>query len=345
MTTEKQESSMHHPRLARLALTSFLLCLVSPALAIGTSAGIDITNTASASYTDPVNGPQTVNSNTTVLQVDEILDVTITANDAGNAAAMSPDSNRVLSFTLTNTGNGPEVFALSTVSSLGGDNFDPSNVRIYLDNGDNLFNALSDTLHVAGSNDPLLARDTSRRVFVVSDMASALNNSDIGLVRLVAEAVTAQATVGADAPGTTFASQGANGSDAVVGLTQADATGQNGYVISLITTTFTKTSSVLNAFGGSEAIPGATITYTLTFSVAGVGILSGAQVVDPIPANTTYVANSLTLDGNPLTDGAGDDAGLFNTTPTPDQIEVVLGTLGSITAPASYVVTFQVTIN
>jgi uncharacterized repeat protein (TIGR01451 family) len=336
---------MRRLRLASLALMSLVTMFAAPALAVGTSAGTDITNIATATFTDPVNGPQTVNSNPEVLRVEEILDVTITGNDAGNVTAMSPDSNRVLSFTLTNTGNGPETFALSTVSNLGGDQFDPANVRIYLDNGDNIFNLLSDTLLVPGSNDPILAADASRRIFVVSDMALGLSNSDIGLVRLVAEAFTVQATVGPDAPGTPFAGQGANGTDAIVGTTQADATGQNGYIVSLITTTFTKASSVLNQFGGSDPLPGATITYTLTFNVAGVGTLTGTQIVDPIPANTTYVANSLTLDGNPLTDATGDDAGRFNTTPTPDQIEVELGTAGSVTAPATHVITFQVTIN
>ncbi|MCD6059690.1 MAG: hypothetical protein K0S16_1, partial [Moraxellaceae bacterium] len=201
---------------AAILATAAATFLTPLAYALGTAAGIDITNVATATYTDPFEGPKTVDSNTSVLQVDEILDVTITANDSGNVNTMSPDSNRVLSFTVSNTGNGSETYALSTVSNLGGDAFDPTSVRIYLDNGDNLFNVLTDTLLVPGTNDPVLDDNDTVVVFVVSDIPVGLSNSNVGLVRLVAEAVTAQATAGADAPGTTFAGAGDNGSDAVV---------------------------------------------------------------------------------------------------------------------------------
>ncbi|MDF3029753.1 MAG: hypothetical protein K0R03_311 [Moraxellaceae bacterium] len=331
---------------AAILATAAATFLTPLAYALGTAAGIDITNVATATYTDPFEGPKTVDSNTSVLQVDEILDVTITANDSGNVNTMSPDSNRVLSFTVSNTGNGSETYALSTVSNLGGDAFDPTSVRIYLDNGDNVFNILTDTLLVPGTNDPVLAANGTRRIYVVSDIPGSLTNSNVGLVRLVAEAVTAQATAGADAPGTTFAGAGDNGSDAVVGNTQADATGQNGYVVSLLATTFTKSSSVLDPFGNSTAVPGAVITYTLTFNVTGVGTLTGAQIVDPIPADTTYVPGSLTLQidagaATPLTDAADGDAGRLNG----NQIEVTLGTAGSVTAASTQTVTFQVEID
>ena len=105
--------------------------------------------------------------------------------------------------------------------------------------------------------------------------------------------------------------------------------------------TLTKTQTVLDPFGGSSPVPGAVITYTVTMTLAGSGTITGAQIDDAIPANTTYVAESLTLDtASPtsLTDAADADAGRF----TGSAIAV---TLGSVTAPASHTVTFQVRIN
>lgn len=318
-----------------------MAAVLAPAVhAAGTAAGTDITNTATATFTDPGGTPVTVPSNTSTLQVDEILDVTVVSNDAGNVAVTTPDADVPLKFTVTNIGNGDETFALTFNNALGGDQFNPSNTRIYLDaNANGTFEIGTDTLYVAGTNDPVLAADGTRVVFVVSDIPGGLANTNVGLVSLIAEAVTAQATPGADAPGTTFAGQGTLGSDAVVGSTQADATAQRGFVVSQVATTFTKTQAVVNdPVFGTNAVPGATITYTLELDATGSGNLTGAAITDPIPAGTSYVPGSLTLNSVALTDVADADAG-----------SVVAGTvtvtLGTVTAPATNTVTFQVTID
>lgn len=325
---------------ARMAFLLLGTSLSVPvAHAVGTAAGSDITNTASASFTDPDGNPRTVNSNTAALQVDEILDVTLVANDAGNVEVATPDSDRVLSFTLTNTGNGTEKFVLGVVSNLAGDDFDPGNVRIYLDDGDGLFDSASDIAYVAATNDPELAADATLLVFVVGDIPVTLANGDLGNVRLLAEAVTAQASAGADAPGAAFAGAGDNGSDAVVGGNQADADAQNGYAVAKVAATLSKSQAVVNdAVYGTSAVPGATVTYTLTFNVTGVGDISDTLISDSIPAGSSYVGGSLTLDGNPLSDAADTDAGFFNGS----GIAVDLDT---VTAPATHTVTFQVTID
>lgn len=326
-----------------VARTALLLAMaLAPAAhAAGTAAGSSITNTATATFTDPGGTPVTVPSNTSSLQVDEILDVTVVSNDAGNVAVTTPDADAVLTFTVTNIGNGPEAFALSVNAAVLGDDFDPANTRIYLDaNANGTFEAGSDTLYVPGTSpDPVLAADGTQVVFVVSDIPSGLVNTNLGLVSLTAEALTVRATPGADAPGTTFAGQGALGSDAVVGSTQADGSAQRGYVVAQVATTFTKSQAVVNdPVFGTNAVPGATITYTLELVATGSGSLTGAAITDPVPAGTTYVPGSLTLNSVSLTDLADADAG-----------SVAAGTvtvnLGTVTAPATNTVTFQVTIN
>ncbi|MFZ5561375.1 MAG: hypothetical protein ACOY41_07635 [Pseudomonadota bacterium] len=338
---------MNIQRPAHRAVLAALILAAPAAQAAGTAAGVVISNTATATYTDPFEGGQSVLSNASTLQVDEILDVTLVANDAGNVTAMSPATDGVLSFTITNTGNGPEAYVLTALANVAGDDFDPANVRLYLDSNDNgVFEAGTDPAYVPGSNDPSLAADASVRVFVVSDLPGSLANSSIGQVRLLAESLTAQSTAGPDAPGTAFAGQGAGGGDAVVGSTGAAAEGLNGYVIALISTTFLKSHSVLDPFGGGTAVPNAVVTYTLTFTVTGVGSLAGAQIVDAIPANTTYVPGSMTLKADagaptPLTDAGDGDAGRLNG----NQIEVSLGAGGTVVAPSTQTVTFQVGID
>jgi uncharacterized repeat protein (TIGR01451 family) len=62
------------------------------------------------------------------------------------------------------------------------------------------------------------------------------------------------------------------------------------------------TKSILSVtLGGaaSLAVPGATITYQVKVSNAGTGAANAVKIIDSVPANTTYVANSATITSNP----------------------------------------------
>lgn len=320
------------------------LFLSQLSLAAGTGAGTTISNTATATFTDGGGNPQTVNSNTTNLTVDELLDVTLVSNDAGSVSVSVSENDAVLSFTVTNTGNGEESYELGLNSSVTGDDFDPQNAEIHLDtNGNSLYDPGVDTLYVPGSTSPpLLPADGAVTVFVVSDMPTSLSNGDIGLVELTVESVTAQATPGADSPGTVFAGQGDGGGNAVVGASGAAASGQNGYQSLQAEIAFNKSQSVADPFGGSAAVQGSVITYTLSFEANGSGDISNLVLSDDIPDNTTYIPGSITLNGADKTDTPGDDEAAFDAGSSPSHIEVDLGT---VTAPATHTVTFQVQIN
>nr|WP_313014002.1 hypothetical protein [Moraxella sp. CTOTU48841] len=121
------------PRLNQLAASIALAAggaaLMPTAQAAAPTAGSDISNIATASYTDGNGASKTVTSNeikTTVLQVSSFTLV------ADRNATINPNGTATLSHTLTNTGNGTDTFTLN-VSQLGGDNFDLTNVHIYLD--------------------------------------------------------------------------------------------------------------------------------------------------------------------------------------------------------------------
>lgn len=326
----------------RTASSGLLLAalLVTPfAHAAGTAAGTNISNTATANWTDPGGTPQTKDSNTYVVQVDEILDATVQSNDAGNVTVYTPSSAQVLTFTVKNTGNGSETYMLAAVDTVSGDDFDPTIVQVWLDDGDGVLETGpgGDTLFSAGVNDPVLAADASVRVFVVSDIATGLADGNIGRVRLTAESLTAQGNAGLEAPGYAFTGAGTGGSDAVVGSTQAYASVANGYVVSQASANLVKSSTILDPFGGSNAVPGSVITYSLALTFNGSGTVTGAKIIDAIPVGTTYKTGSITLDAAPLSDVVDGDVGRYTGT----QIEV---DLGSVAAPATHTVTFQVTI-
>ncbi len=79
----------------------------APAMAGGALAGTVIETTAEASY--ELGGASfNVTSNTVQLQVDELIDVALAALDATPVKALSAGEG-VLTFALTNTGNGPEA--------------------------------------------------------------------------------------------------------------------------------------------------------------------------------------------------------------------------------------------
>lgn len=324
---------------AAIALVMAVILGAASAYAGGTAPGVDITNTATASYT--VGGaPLSASSNTTHLIVAELLNVNVTWQDAGSVLVAPGDTNKMLKFRVTNTGNGSETFPLSLNMALLGDDFDPtlSAVSIYLDTNDNgVYNAGVDSAYVAGTNDPTLAADAFKTVFVFGDIPLAAVDTNTGNV-----ALTATAATGSGVAGTLFAGAGDLGSDAVVGTSTATGTTTGTYLVSNVTVSVVKTQAVTDPFGGASAVPGATVTYTLTVTVAGSGTAVGVALTDPIPANTTYTAGTLKLNALVMSDISDGDSGDVGGT-TAGTVTVSLGSLTSA-SPVQTVV-FKVTIN
>ncbi|HEY0413436.1 MAG TPA: hypothetical protein VGD66_09860 [Allosphingosinicella sp.] len=292
-----------------------------PAHAAGTLAGTDITNVATATYDLPNGTPTTVDSNIVTLKVDELLDVAVAWRDPADIVSSPGLTSQILSFTVTNGGNGPESYTLGTVANGGGDDFDPVVTAIFLDTNHNgAFDAGVDTAYVAGTNDPQLSPDESVAIFVLSTMPLTAADGNRGHVDL-----TAVSKTGSGTPGTSFAGLGEGGGNAVVGATGAAAQDDGWYAIRKASLAFSKSASVADPFGGTTKAPGAIITYTLTATVGGTGSLANVKVTDAVPAGTTYQAGSLELDSAPLTDAADADSGAFTGT----GISVGLGTVPS----------------
>ena len=315
--------------LAPLAIAAALI--TTPAHAGGVKAGTLIENTASATY-DGGAGPVTIPSNTITVKVDELLDVTVTSRDSGPVSA-APGS-AVLTFELTNTGNGPEAYTLTANPAVAGNDFDTTVNGIAVDtNGNGVYDPGVDQMLTGPATTAAIAADASLTVFVLVTIPGGVADGDQSDVSLLAEAVT-----GTGAPGTAFAGQGAGGGNAIVGSTGANATATGSLSVGITDVDLIKSASVRDPFGGTGIVPGATITYAIRAEVRGSGSVSDLVVTDAAPADTTYVAGSLKLDGATLTDAADADAGRFGTS----GISVDLGT---VSGGSSRTVTFQVTID
>ena len=322
----------------QFALTLATLVLAAPAMAVGTVAGTDIANTAEVSY-ELSGTPITQDSNTVTITVAETLDVALVLQSAQVTVAPG-ETGATLVYTLTNTGNGSEAFALLVDNSDAADDFDPvaQAPGIFFDTDGSGDLSAGDTAYVPGNNDPLLAPDATVTVIVVNDIPGGLTNGNAGRSSLVASADT-----GTGAPGTVFAGAGDGGVDAVVGANGASAEVAGEYVVSDVAVAINKAGAVTDPFGGSSPVPGATISYTITVAVNGSGTATAALVRDPIPANTTYTPGTLTLNGGPLSDAVDADVGEFDTTAVNGAVVVRLGDLTA--ADGVQTVEFDVVIN
>ncbi len=307
--------------------------------AAGTAAGTSIQNNAQVSYT--VGGSTvTANSNTSSVTVAEILDAVLTI--ANPTVTVSPGATaEELVFTLTNTGNGTERFNLNALSAgVVGDDYDPTlaTPAIYFDTDNSGDFSGGDVAYNAGVNDPVLAADAGVRLIVVNNIPNTAVNGNRGRSQLTAAAATGTGT-----PGTPFIGGGDGGViDAVAGTTGGDSVLFGEYLVADVQLTAVKSQTIVDQFGGARPLPGARINYQIVVTPSGSGSATGAALADQIPANTTFVAGSLQLNGATLSDTADGDAGTLVSAPAPE-VRVTLGNLTSASGPQT--VTFAVTIN
>jgi uncharacterized repeat protein (TIGR01451 family) len=304
----------------------------SPAAAAGVTAGTLIENTAVANY-DEGGVARSVNSNTVTVRVDELLDVTVTSLDPGPITAGA--GTTVLTYELTNQGNGPEAFRLIANTAVAGNNFDSIFRAIAIDSNNNgTYDEGVDQILAQPQTTELLAADARLRVFVLVEMPQGTPDGQNSNVELIAEAVTGNGT-----PGTYFSGAGVNGGYAIVGTTGAQASARGALINAAATLQLVKSVALRDPFGGTKAVPGTIATFTIQARVNGTGSVANLVVTDPIPAGTTYAPGTLALDSAGLSDAPDGDAGAASDT---DGIAVQLG---NVAAGTTRMITFDVVID
>lgn len=289
-------STLRNNLLLALLLIGAMTIMVPPhALAAGTASNTTISNQATVNYQVGGISQTAINSNITTFVVDNKVNVTVA--QVGNATVIPGSTNQVLVYTITNTGNTAQRYALSATSNAG---ITMNNVRIYRDtNANGTFEAGTDTLFVDASTFGDIAADGVLRVLVVADTPTGATNGQTAVYNLIATTVNAGTTtvttqtVGADTPGAVDvvfadAAGSATGDIARDGRHSTTAT----YTVNAATLTITKTSAVYSdPFNGTtnpKAIPGAIITYTLTVAnAAGGANATGVAITDSLATEIT----------------------------------------------------------
>jgi len=336
-----------HASLALIALSG--VGVLQGAYANGTASGTNITNQATVDYSVGGVNQTTITSPTASFVVDTRIDFNVVQQN-GPVVTQPGQTNVVAEFLVVNTGNSTQGYQLAVVNEASGtvaltdtDNQDVGNLRIFVDsNGNDAYDAGVDTATNVDSlaTDPDVAGEQVR-VFVLADVPIGATNNQFANVRLTARAAVpgtngatlATATTGADNPAVV---------DVVFADTDRDATESdaNQYQIESAALTVNKTVAVISdGFGGPDpkAIPGAVVEYTITVTNNSTTTAANAvTVTDNIPANTTFVLGSITLNAASLPDTN------YQAAPTP-RVVVSAGAVAQNGGTAT--VTFRVTIN
>jgi len=279
----------------------------------GTLAGTAVANQAQIAY---VVGAATgaVSSNEDTFVVDRIVDVQTAWQDAAPVKVAAGDQGRVLTFLVTNEGNGDDNLTLSYDHNTSSD-FIPTGVTLYEDtNGNGRYDPGVDA-NVTGLS---LAADANATIFLVGtipdDNSTVSGNTSHEILQAATES---NASAGADHPGAI---------DVVIRTGEDNATGI--YEIREYWLESRKTATVHSDDNATHT--GTRVTYTITVWIGGRAAhhtIAGVHVHDAIPPGTQYVAGSLRLGTAVLSDAADGDRGAYAAA----AIDVNVGTLHGAT--------------
>jgi uncharacterized repeat protein (TIGR01451 family) len=307
------KSSLSRFKRVGLACVAFGAISVSQqALAAGTAANTDILNRATVNFQvggvaqTPVESSPTGNSTAgvgagsdTTFKVDNKIDLTVTEVGGAATTVGAGAANVVTTFKVTNTGNNPQGYNLSS-ANVGGtlftraDAFDMTNLRTFVSTAacsgvspTPAYNAGTDT----AVNIATLAADACAYVFIVADTPVTATNDQASNVRLTA--LTRVATTLA-AVTQTAGAESATVVDVVFADTGRDAqeTADDQYFVQTAALSVGKTSTVIsdpfNNATNPKSIPGAVMEYGITLTNTGAVAATVVTITDPVPTNTTF---------------------------------------------------------
>lgn len=302
--------------LGAVSVSALVALSAAPALAEGTDAGTRIQNNVSVSFKIGT-VEQTAQTATDEFLVDRKVNVTV--EEVGGAVTLvSPNSTQqVTTFQVTNLSNDTLDFGVTADQQSGGaatfggtDNFDATNVAIYIDDDGTAGFSAGDT-QITYIDE--LAADTSATIFVVADIPSTQVSGDVATVILTADS---HAGGTADAQGAELVTSATNTVDAIdtvladlSGSTDANYDGafsaSDDYEVLAAALSANKTSRIVSdpitdvSGGTPKAIPGAVVEYCIAVSnAADSATASDIVVTDTLPADVTFVAGSILIDGS-----------------------------------------------
>jgi uncharacterized repeat protein (TIGR01451 family) len=299
--------------ITRLSILATALLLGQQALALGTDAGVTVSNQATVAYdvgliaqtpieSDPGGNTVPGAGLPTEFLVDRRVSFTLIETTGVPTTPVAPGDNNVIAqFLLTNTSNAIMDFDLSVAdlsAAIFGnaDTTDLGNYRALAANGDGAL-GVPDLADLAWVDE--LAEEGVVVIYVFADAPGTVQNGEYANIQLTATAaddVLAAATLGvlddilvaeagADNPNAIETVFGDTGND---GFEEADASYE---IISAAALAITKIATVIsNPFGSLKAVPGAIIEYTITVdNTLGASAALNVVITDSIDSNVTFL--------------------------------------------------------
>jgi uncharacterized repeat protein (TIGR01451 family)/fimbrial isopeptide formation D2 family protein len=274
-----------------------------------TGAGTQITNLATARYTDHTGAPRTSESLPVVLIVAQVADFTLTSDTCRVA---SPAGTSYIPHTLTNTGNGPDTFSLAVANIAGGD-YAFSNLIIF-----------SDVLNGDGIPD---------------------DGTPISITTLLSPGEQFQFIVALSAPAT--ATNGQTAEALVSGISQFDG-GVTATNTDCVTITANAVIFATKALSGSHdgLSPSGPYTYTLSYMNTSNATATDVTFTDSLPPGMTYFPNSGTWGAlGALTDASGLEGAPPNTIDYSVSGNVITVIITEVAPGRSGTIAFQATVD
>lgn len=338
-----------------------------------TTAGTDITNNVTVNYTVGTTA-QTAKTASDTFKVDRKILFTVNeATPTGTTSVNPGQTAQVTRFQVTNNSNDILDFSLAASQIVGGtaahggtDTFNVNNLLFFVDaNGDGVYTAGTDT---ATTIDDLAADGGSRYVFIIGDIPASATNGQVAGVTLTGTALNSNGTAitaatdatanGANTMETIFADVAKSGNGGTSPARDGIDVATDDYTVQAAVLTVFKSSTVISdgvSVTNPKAIPGAVVEYCISVAnAAGGATATGINISDVVPANTTYSAGTIKVNGTVTSPGAGQtcsagtavtdatdaDAGSYTAGTT-----TVAGTLANVAAGGSTALIFRVTIN
>jgi uncharacterized repeat protein (TIGR01451 family) len=267
-------------------------------MAKGTLAGTSVTNQALIEFAvGGVDGNLTSNSD--LFKIDRVVNTQIAWQDTAPVEVGAGDHDRVLTFILTNLGNGEDNITLSYEHNTTS-NFLPQGVQIFRDDNNNShYDPGVDTLI---SSAVTLGADANTTLFLVGNIPD--NNTTTP---------GAQSHDGIHAASESNATAGADRQDQVdIVILKKDDNATGAWVIRDYWLVTEKNATVHSDDNATHT--GTRVTYTIDCHIG--GHAAGRQiehvvVTDRVPAGTRYLPGTLKLGSVALSDAGGDDAGEY----------------------------------
>ena len=320
----------HNLASSRLLMVAMSFCVANSVYSAGTASGTAIQNQVEVSYqigSDPTATYKESAAHT--FTVSELIRSNVSALEPQGIGTSTPGTSAVLSFQLTNTGNGNEPFMLSTREGLA-DQFKPLVTGLWIESNGQPGWQPDDTLYLPSSGGVPLEADQSETIYVVSDIPSNLADGSRSDVTLV----STSGTLGASSKllGDSLDGLGDGGIEAVVAQNNAMHQDRSHYMVSTVKLDVEKTIlSIKDPYGTELSMPGSEVTYRIRLVASGSGTANNLVIDDVVPDSMQYKMNSLTQDGNPLSDRDDGDIGRFDT----DE-KIAYFSPGTIIAPVTH---------